>query len=64
LADRIGNEGLKEFERKMKEFHTWASDKLEECGDSNKNKKRKYVPMTQEEYKGTVDRVFNTYTMH
>ena len=46
LADRIGNEGLKEFECKMKEFHTWASDKLEECSDSNKNKKRKYVPMT------------------
>ena len=63
LADRIGNEGVKEFERKMKEFHTWASDKLEQSGDSDKNKKRKYVPMTQEAYKGTADRVFNTYTM-
>jgi hypothetical protein len=63
LADRLGTDGLKQFEKTMSEFNTWASAKLQEEMDADKNKKRKYVPLTQEEYTGKVDRVYNTKHM-
>ena len=63
LSDRLGREGLQKLEEMMSEYNKWASGRLSETKDADKNKKRKHVPLTQEEYEGTADRVLNTHHM-
>ena len=63
LSGRLGDEGLERFEKAMSDFNSWASSGLAEKGDTEKNNKRKHVPMTQETYEGTANRVYNTKTM-
>ena len=50
-------------EKAMSDFNSWACSRLAEKGDTEKNNKRKYVPMTQETYEGTATRVYNAKTM-
>ena len=61
LADRLGVDGIKKFEETVLGFNTWASEILDNV-DADKNKKRKYVPISQEVYSGK-ERVLNTKHM-
>jgi len=64
LADRLGTEELQQFEEKMIEFNTWATEKIaESSGQNNTSAKRKYVPITNKAYVGKTERVFNTRNM-
>ncbi len=56
MADDIGKEGVKELERKLKEFQSWCNNK---CVEKLKNMKRtalvkkrktKNVPITSDKY--------------
>ena len=52
---------MQKFEETMLESNAWAGENLDDV-DADKNKKRKYVPMSQEVYSGK-DRVLNTKHM-
>ena len=62
IADRLGDRGVVELEKKLKEFNEWASSELAAV-DGEVEKKRKYVPATQAKYTGEAKRVHNTFHM-
>ena len=62
VADRLGDRGIVELEKKLKEFNEWASSELADV-DGEGEKKRKYVCATQAKYTGEAKRVHNTFHM-
>ena len=66
LADRVGPDGIKWFDEMNREFQKRCESHLEMNRKENERSSRhpcKYVPITMEQYDGSVDRVFNTKHM-
>ncbi len=61
-ADDIGVKGIQKMNELLHKFKSWCNKKqYNNCESSDE---KRYVPMTQENYKGTAKRVLNTYSMH
>ncbi len=63
MADDIGVEGVKKLEEILNEFKTWCNRKRAEKETPDSTLKRKFIPMTSDNYISNVKRVFNTHHM-
>ncbi len=60
-ADDIGVEEIQKRNQMLQEFKSWCNKRQYENHESSDEKR--YVPMTQENYKGTAKRDLNKYNM-
>ncbi len=63
MADDIGVKGIKKLENVLNEFKTWCNRKRVEKETPDSSLKKKFIPMTSDNYTDNAKRVFNTHNM-